>query len=253
MNRLETSATPEQLTSDRSARLRNTRKIMRLLGDILFLRSTLKVTITGLEKVPRTGPAIVVFNHMNSIDWIVAACSIRFRDMVAMGKQELYDNPITWLGFWAWGAIPVRRGQVDRAALRRAIEVIESKDMLMISPEGHRQRGGLRDPKEGVIMLALRTGALIVPVGVSGTENFLRNLIRLHRTPTTARIGDPFRIKEGVTRKQYAQAADELMYRLALLVEPNLRGDYADLSKATTDTIEIEEASTPLITSIDQP
>ncbi len=222
-----------------------TRKIMRLIGDLVFIKTTLKVTVTGLEKVPRTGPTIVVFNHANSVDWIVAICSIRFRDMVPIGKQELYNNPFTWLGFWGWGMIPVKRGQVDRAALRRSVEVIESKDMLMVSPEGHRQRGGLHDPKEGVIMLAARTEALIVPIGVSGTEKFFHNLIRLRRTPAIARIGDPFRLKEGVTRKQYGQAAHELMYRIAPLLEPNLRGDYADLSKATTETIEIVQSPLP--------
>ncbi len=262
MNRLETSTTPEQLTPDRSVRLRITRKIMRLLGDLVFMKTTLKVTVTGLEKVPRTGPTIVVFNHANSVDWIVVICSIRFRDMVPIGKQELYNNPITWLGFWGWGMIPVKRGQVDRTALRRSIEVIESQDMLMVSPEGHRQREGLRDPKEGVIMLAARTRALIVPVGVSGTEKILHNLIRLRRTPAICRIGAPFRIKEDVTRKQYSLAAHELMYRIAPLLEPNLRGDYADLSKATTETIEITEipasagreaAPSPPLASTDRP
>ncbi len=89
-------------------------------------------------------------------------------------------------------------------------------------------------------MLAARTRAQIVPVGVSGTEFFYRNLRHLRRTPAVAQIGSPFRIKEGVTHKQYTQAAHELMYRIAPLIEPHLRGDYTDLAKATTDTLDIE-------------
>ncbi len=211
---------------------------MRRLADLLFMKTTLKVTASGLENVPRTGPTIVLFNHVTMIEPVVVACIMPFRDMVPLGKKELYDNPIGRLGFLAWGAYPVRRGEIDRTALRHALDIIGSADMFMIAPEGHRNREGLRNPKEGVVLLAARTGAVLVPVGVSGMENYFDNLKHLRRTPVTANVGRPFRIKEGVIRKQYMQAAHEIMYLLAALIAPNLRGDYADLSKATMETLE---------------
>jgi 1-acyl-sn-glycerol-3-phosphate acyltransferase len=238
MDKIELTSPPRQLKTSRTGRLRFTRWVMRRVGDILFMKTTLQVTATGLENVPRTGPTIVLFNHVTVIEPVVVACIMPFRDMIPLGKKELYDNPIGRLGFWGWGAYPVRRGEIDRAALRRAIDIIESADMFMIAPEGHRNRDGLRNPKEGIVLLAARTGATMVPVGVSGMENYFHNLKHLRRTPVTAFVGKPFRIKEGVARKQYAQAAHEIMYLLAALITPNLRGDYADLSKATMETIE---------------
>ena len=199
----------------------------------------MKMTTSGLENIPATGPAIILFNHITVLDPIVAALEVGIRDAVPLAKEELTHNPLTaWL-FWAWNAIPVKRGEVDRTALKRAIEVIRSTDLLMVAPEGHRQKEGLRDPKEGVVLLASKTGAVMVPVGISGTELFWHNLSRLRRTPISAIFGKPFRLKEGVNRKQYAQVAHEIMYRIAPLVTPNLRGDYADLSKATMETLEL--------------
>jgi 1-acyl-sn-glycerol-3-phosphate acyltransferase len=238
MDKIEPTSPPRPLKTSRTGRLRFTRWVMRRLADILFMKTTLKVTATGVENVPRTGPTIVLFNHVTMIEPIVVACIMPLRDMVPLGKKELYDNPIGRLGFVGWGAYPVKRGEVDRTALRHALDIIESADMFMIAPEGHRNPEGLRSPKEGIVLLAARTGATMVPVGVSGMENYFHNLKRLRRTPVTANVGKPFRIKEGVTRKQYMQAAHEIMYLLAALIAPNLRGDYADLSKATMDMIQ---------------
>lgn len=210
---------------------------MRLLGRMLVLNFLMKLTLTGLENVPRSGPTMVLFNHLSLLEPVVVAIGVTNRDLVPMAKEELLENPFTGVLMRGWDAIPIRRGEVDIQAIKRAIDTIQSNVVLMIAPEGHRQTG-LHDPKEGVAMLASRTGAVIVPVGLSGTQNFWRNLKQLRRTPVTVHIGQPFRLREGITRKQYARVMQEVMYRLAPLVEPDLRGDFADLSKATTETIE---------------
>ncbi len=241
MKAVETARTdywPKYLSTDQSVRLRFTRWLMRRLADILFMHTTANVVVTGQENVPRSGPVMVVFNHVTLFDPIVVACGITVRGMVPLGKKELADNPLFGWIFWAWGAIPVKRGEVDRTALKRSVEVLNSNEMLMISPEGHRQKQGMHDPKAGAVMLAAHAGAVLLPVGVGGTEHYLHNLARLRRTKITMNVGKPFCLKEGITRKQYIQAADEIMYQIAPLVPPSLRGDYADLSKATTETIE---------------
>jgi 1-acyl-sn-glycerol-3-phosphate acyltransferase len=211
------------------------------LGEVLFFKTTWQTRVQGQEHVPSTGPAIVCFNHVTIFDPMAAGWSVSFeRSLTPLAKEELARNPLTGWIVWAWDAIPVKRGEVDRTALKRALQVIESGEFLLISPEGHRQKEGLRDPKEGIILLATRTKSTIGPIGVSGTEKFLGNLKRLRRTPVDVRIGRPFRIKDGVHRKQYAQAADEIMYQIAALLPPHLRGEYADLSKATTETLDFQ-------------
>jgi 1-acyl-sn-glycerol-3-phosphate acyltransferase len=127
---------------------------------------------------------------------------------------------------------------VDRAALKQAISAIGTDGMLLIAPEGHRNHDGMRNPMPGVALLANQTNATIVPIGVSGAEKFMQNFKHFRRTHVSINIGKPFRLKKGIHRNQYEKVADEMMYQLAPLVVPELRGAYADLSKVTMETIE---------------
>jgi 1-acyl-sn-glycerol-3-phosphate acyltransferase len=235
-----TPAQPEslQLLSENSRRLRITRWITRAIGEVIFFRTTWKMQVHGLENVPRTGPVILLFNHITTLDPVAAGSPVRFRDPVPIGKIELTNNLVfRWLA-WMWQAILIQRGEVDRTALKKAAEVIRSRDCLLIPPEGTRNKTGLRTPKEGFVMLATQTDAILVPVGVSGTEKFKNNIRHLRRTPITVIYGKPLRLKGKITRKQYPQVANEVMYQLATLIEPHLRGEYSDLSKMTMETIE---------------
>ena len=213
----------------RKRRVAVTRAICRALGNFVMTNLTMKVTVIGYENIPATGPIIVVFNHIAAMDPLLLGVFIKSRELVALSKEELSRNPLyAWI-IWGWDAIPIRRGEMDLTALRRALDVLKyTTDGLLIAPEGHRQPEGMHDPKEGISMLATKTNAMIVPIGVTGTYGYLQNILHFRRTPVTINIGKPFRIKEGVTRKQYMQAAHEIMYRIAPLVAPELRGDYAD-------------------------
>jgi 1-acyl-sn-glycerol-3-phosphate acyltransferase len=221
-----------------SPRVRFTRTATRRFGQFLFGKLVLKLEVTGMENIPESGPTIIVFNHVTIFDPVAIISSPIPRDMSPIGKEEILKNPVFAFLAWAWGAVTIKRGEADVSAIKAAIAIVESGLMFMMAPEGTRQPTGMRDPKEGPVMLANKTRAVLVPVGVSGTENLLSNLKRLRRTPVIVHIGKPFRIKQGVTRKQYAQGAQEIMYQIAPLVEPKLRGNYQDLSKATIETIE---------------
>ncbi len=221
-----------------SRRVRITRGFTRWLSMLVFGKILLNLNVTGLEGVPKNGPAIIVFNHMSNLDPIVVASIAIPRDMVPIGKQELMKNPIFALIVWAWGALLIRRGEADVSALKQAIAVVQSGLAFMMAPEGHRQRIGMTTPKEGPVMVAAKTHATLIPIGLSGTSTFMDAVKHLRRPPITVRVGKPFRIKEGVTRKQYTQAAREMMYQISALVNPEIRGEFADLSQTTTDTIE---------------
>lgn len=224
--------------SEPSLRLRLTRWLWRIAGDIMWLRTSWRFKVNGLENIPRSGPTILLFNHVTFFDPVAAALGIRFRATVPITKQELNNNIVMRVVLWGWHVIPIQRGEMDRAALKLAIEVIHSSQILMIAPEGTRHKRGLRDPKEGIAMLSRMTGAVLVPAGISGTENYLHNLKRLRRTPITVNYGRALRLKDGITSKQYTQVADEVMYQLAALIDPHLRGNYSELSKATMTTID---------------
>ncbi len=220
-------------------RLRITRRILRGLGDFFALTLLFKVKMIGLEHVPMDQPGIVLFNHVNNFDPLLVALSIKVRDMVPFAKIELARSPLTGWMMWGWHVITVRRGAIDRTAIKLALAAIRANNLLLIAPEGHRNKGGMRNPREGIVLLAAETNALLIPMGVSGTENAFRNFFRLRRAPITIQIGQPFRLKPNLPRPAYKQAVKEMMYRVAPLVTPDLRGEFSDLSQATTETIEL--------------
>jgi 1-acyl-sn-glycerol-3-phosphate acyltransferase len=214
------------------------RRFFRLLADVLFIRTTLKVTVLGAEHIPESGPTMVVFNHTGNLDPIVLLFSYRKRDMTGLAKAELYQNRWSRFAIDRWGIIPVRRAEFDRQALRRALHVLEGPDILVLAPEGTRHAQGMTAPREGVAFLAGKGGVVLVPTGIIGAREFNQHWKKWHRAPVTIHYGRPVRLKPGLRRDDYARAIDELMYQIAMLIPEALRGDFADLSKATMTYLE---------------
>jgi len=196
--------------------------------------------VVGLENVPRKGPLIVAINHMNFLDPVIATVFIP-RDIVSMAKAELFGSPVVGLVFRLYGAFPVRRGEIDRTALRKAMAALKEEKALLMAPEG--TRGGdwrLMKARDGVAYVALQASVPILPVAISGSERFWKELARLRRTKTRVVVGEPFVLlpREGrVSREQLSEMTTEAMYRLATLLPPEYRGIYGDLETATEEHI----------------
>jgi len=206
----------------------------------------LRVNIVGLEHVPRTGPVIVAFNHTTFLDPPLLGAYIP-RRLIPIAKAEAFAWPgLGWLIRW-YGTIAIRRGAVDRQALRAALEVLKHGDGLIVSPEGTRSRTHeLLRPRGGLVFMAVRSGSPVLPVGISGVGQFWHNLSRARRTTVTMRIGPPFQFvcdRHRPNRRIMDQMAEEAMYRLAMLLPPTQRGPYADLSLATEHFIKTIDAS----------
>ncbi|MBI5930152.1 MAG: 1-acyl-sn-glycerol-3-phosphate acyltransferase [Chloroflexi bacterium] len=218
------------------------RKILRdgLLRPIGF-HVIVRPTITGLEHVPASGPTLVVINHIGFPDPVVVAGAVTSRYVIPMSKIENFGASIPGLIAWLWGAYPVDRGKVDRQALENTIALLKAGYCILIAPEGTRQ-STMVEVKEGFTYVAIKSGATIVPIGLEGTHLVGGNMRRLRRTPIEIRFGPAFRFKtEGrshVPRPEMRQMTQEAMYQLAQLVNPERRGFYADLSQATTGTLE---------------
>jgi len=192
--------------------------------------------VVGLENLPQKGPLIVTINHMNFLDPVIATVLIP-RDIVSMAKAELFNSPLVGLIFRLYGAFPVRRGEIDRSALRKAMAALKEEKALLMAPEG--TRGGdwrLLKARDGVAYVALKASVPIIPMAISGSERFWKELARLRRTKTKVVVGEPFFLvpeEDKVTREQLAEMTTETMYRLAALLPPEYRGVYSDLSAAT--------------------
>lgn len=195
------------------------------------------VDYAQLSRVPARGPLILVPNHINFLDAPVLYTHLQPRTMSALAKAETWSNPALRFLFNLAGGIPLRRGEADVQAIRRGLEFLAEGHILAVAPEGHRSgHGRLQRGRSGVVLMALRSGAPLLPVASYGYESFRSNVSRLRRTPYHIVVGNPFYLDPGdvkVTREVRQQMADEVMYQLAALLPPAYRGHYSDLASAS--------------------
>lgn len=189
-----------------------------------------RVDAPDIETVPQKGPLIVISNHTGQLEVAVFFGQLATRPITGWAKMEAWDNAfLSWL-FTLWGLIPVRRGEGDTSALRKALKALEDGYIFGIAPEGTRNRTGrLIRAQPGAAMLAVHSGAPVLPVVHWGGENFLRNLPRFKRTDFHIRVGEPFKLNlvgAKVNRETRQRIADEMMIRIARLMPPEYRGEY---------------------------
>ncbi len=190
----------------------------------------LRLEVEGMERIPGKGPAILAMNHISFLDPVLMV-SLPERKVVAMAKAENMAHPILGRLSRAFDAFPVRRGEVDRRALRTAMEVLQAGGLLLIAPEGTRSpTGQLQQGRDGLAFIATRARVPIVPVGIDGSDRFKVNIRRLRRTPVRVVFGEPFSLEtEGrADRAALARMTDEVMRHIARLLPPERRGVYRD-------------------------
>src|SRR5258708_32931605 len=119
------------------------------------------------------------------------------------------------------GCFPVRRGESDRRALTTSLQVLRSGNPLGFFPEGTRSRdGALHRGHPGIAFLARRSGAPILPVGLTGTRQ-----AKLLRSNITVRVGEPFQVQDlGLAAgASDPETTDAIMRRIAALLPPDMR------------------------------
>ena len=185
------------------------------------------------ERIPKSG-VIIASNHLSSADPAMIASAIYPRSPRYMSKIELFQKePVIGYLFALSGGFPVRRGLGDRAALREAERLLAEGAAVGMFPEGHRSdTGALIEAHTGTALLALRTGAPVVPVGIWGSEH-LRGGWRaiLRQSPVQMTAGEPFVLERGkrIRREDVARAHRRLMAEIAAQLPEPYRGVYADL------------------------
>ena len=206
-----------------------------------------RINADQLALVPEKGPLIVVANHVNFLEFPVLISRLGSRPVTGFAKIETWDNPILGYIFDLWETIPIRRGTAHVSALREGLEALRSGQILAIAPEGTRSgHGRLQQGHPGVVLLALRTGAPLLPLVYFGGEEFWGNLRRLRRTNFDIVVGRPFYLHaEGIkiTQTIRQQMTDEIMWQLAALLPATYRGHYANLSEATEDYLRFPPTS----------
>lgn len=203
----------------------------------LLVKLLLRLEINGLENIPSTGPVIMIINHITLFDPVMV-CAASPRLVIPMAKKEAFNS--VWGPFLkGYNAIAVHRGEGDIKAVKSALRVLQHNGAVLLAPEGTRSSNHQMQPgKEGAIMLALRSGASLVPIGVTGTERIKTYWTHLKRAPVQLSIGQPFRLDPGsdngrVSRAEMAAMTQEVMYRLARQLPAAYRGVYCHLEQAT--------------------
>jgi 1-acyl-sn-glycerol-3-phosphate acyltransferase len=172
----------------------------------------------GAAFLPHEGPAIVITNHKANIDPVVVGM-IFDRPLRYMAKKELFGNAALRKLIVALGAFPIDRGAGDRAALVTSIEILRRGEVLLMFPEGHRQRDdAVHEFLPGVAMIALRSGAPVVPMAMDGTQYMLRGG-RPGLPALRAKVGPPldFGDLSGRNSRTYREAARRMHEAVAAL------------------------------------
>ena len=175
---------------------------------IPFFGGLYRCRVRGAENLPQTGPVMVIMTHKAFWDPVIAGM-IFDRPLRFMAKKELFVNSTAAKFITSLGAFPIDRGAGDRAALTAALEMLERGEILLMFPEGHRQRyHGVGDFLPGVGMIALRSGAPVVPLALDGTQDMLRDG-KLGLPTLRGLVGPPVDLSDITTRnsKAYQEAA----------------------------------------------
>ena len=202
----------------------------------LLMHLLCRIDAAELARVPEHGPLIIATNHIGILEIPILYTHLQPRHFA--GFVASYRWRKRWLG-WVLDqcdAIPLTRGEVDLNAIRRALDWLEVGGILAIAPEGTRSFDGRLQPAHaGVVLLAEKSGAPVLPLAFYGSENFEKNISHLRRTDFIIRVGELVAIdvpkdaaKAGITRHQLRQQiADNIMRRIAAMMPVKYHGVYA--------------------------
>ncbi|MCU0484287.1 MAG: 1-acyl-sn-glycerol-3-phosphate acyltransferase [Chloroflexi bacterium] len=229
------SAAEEEAFALPADRLTRMIRVSSAIGRVAF-RCFTRVRVEGLEHVPRDGALIIASNHASHADppllqsWLPPALG---RPIHWMTKAELLEPPVVGWFLKRIGAFGIRRGAADTEAFRLARRVLDEGRVLGAFPEGTRSHDGrMQTAKEGVALLALRTGATVLPVGCAGTHRMWPRGRALWRIGgrVTLRVGPPFHLDRRVLpdgrKETLEEVTERLMLHIAELLPEDHRGVY---------------------------
>ena len=199
----------------------------------------LRLTVEGLENVPRRDAAILACNHLSFLDSIVLPLNVP-RPVYFLGKSDYWDSWRTRWFFAGTGVVPVHRGGNGRGddSLRTGVRILNAGDLLGIYPEGTRSPDGrLYRGKTGPVRMALEAEVPIVPCAVLGTDLAMPSGSRVpRRRPVTVRYGPPLDLSRHRSRRgdpfSLRAATDALMVAILRLSGQEYVDEYAANVKA---------------------
>jgi 1-acyl-sn-glycerol-3-phosphate acyltransferase len=193
-----------------------------------LMRTWFRIRLEGHEHVPEAGPVILASNHRSNMDPVLLAAAVE-RPVAFMAKAELFVGPLAWILRWI-GQFPVRRGGIDREALRQTDAVLARGSMLGLFPEGTRGEGTFSAVHPGLAYIVVRQRCPVLPVVIFGTERVRRRFGWLpFASPVRIVIGPPIDLPGSASDRAGRRAASELLrqrlqaFRAAVAAGPSAR------------------------------
>ena len=188
---------------------------------VALMRLLFRLEVQGKEHVPMTGPVLFASNHVSVLDPPLVGGAAP-RELHFMAKEELFRIPLFGRLIAALNARPVKRDGSDSRALKTAIRLLAEGRAVLVFPEGTRGvEGRLGEGKAGAGMLAVMSGAPVVPVFVSGSARALppgRAVPRPSKVRVTFGPALHFKGRTDNDRKErYREASAEIMRAIAQL------------------------------------
>ena len=204
-----------------------------------------RLEVIGEENVPPRGPLILACNHMAYTDPPLLVAAVP-RSLNFMGKKELFANPLTRFIMRGFHVFPYERGRASTDTLRNLLGLLEQDRTVVVFPEGTRSRNhALQQAQLGIVYLAMKSQAPILPVGVTGTQNMKAWRMPMPLCRLTANIGAPFSlpVMEGNTPRPVMQSMLRMiMERVALQLPPEFRGVYDPAGSHLTGNREVRSS-----------
>ncbi len=207
----------------------------------IFLFIICKIDNRELKSIPKEGPLLIVFNHINFLEVPIIYFSLQPRNIGAIAKKENWDNWFLRILSNAWGGIPIDRDKPKRSTFKEVERAFENKKIICIAPEGTRSETGiLGQGHMGVVFMALHYHVPILPMVHYGVENYRQNIKKFKRTQITFKVGKPFRLISENSRDKSIQLemSNQIMLRLASMLPENYRGIYKNLDSISDKYIE---------------
>ena len=163
--------------------------------------------VSGEERLPLTGPALLAVNHQSDIDPLFVGLAVA-RPLRYMTEAEKFALPVLPRVITRLGAFPIVRGAADLGGIRTTLGLLAAGEAVVIFPEGDPFREGL--PHEfhpGVGMIAVRAGVPVYPLALTGADR-LAHGGWLRRPAVRLAVGAPLDLSGFGRRKgDYAAAA----------------------------------------------